>query len=130
VFGVFGVFYLPFYSGSAPLPLVVIAVGAALVVIPRLSYGLTRRMSAAAAPVVVWLAVTIWLYVTSNSLYPEAPVAWRGWQFALLIGIGSLSAAVSVGLVWGDHLRADIERRYGTGTQGRPDQQHPRRTGD
>ncbi len=111
VVAVFGVFYLPAYSGSTPLPLVVVVVAVALVAIPRAAYRLTRKMFAAFLPVMVWFAVTVGLFLTHNGLYLAVPVAWQGWQFALLLGVGALSAAASVGLLWGDHLRARIDAR-------------------
>ncbi len=104
VIGVFGVFFLPMYIGSFPAPVSALLVGATLAVIPRMGYRLTGRMVAALAPAVVWFLVTVGLYLTDNALYTGVPVAWRGWQFALLVGIGGVAAASSVGLVWGDHL--------------------------
>jgi len=109
VIALFGVFFVPLYVGAMPLPVVILPVGVALVVLPRMAYRLARRMFAATAPPVVWLAVTVWLNLCDNALYRGAPVAWQGWQFVLLLGVGSLSAAASVGLLWGDHLRAGTD---------------------
>jgi hypothetical protein len=105
---VVGVLFLPLYVGPVPMPLVVVPVGLALAVLPRMSYRLTRRIGAAAAPPLVWLAVTIWLNLADNALYRGFPVVWQGWQFLLLLGVGSLASAGSVGLLWGDHLRARL----------------------
>jgi hypothetical protein len=111
VIAVFGVFFLPVYAGSTPLPLVIVAVGIGLAVIPRVGYRLTGQLFAAFLPVMVWFAVTVGLFLATNGLYLGVPVAWQGWQFALLVGVGALSAAASVGLLWGDHLRAQIHAR-------------------
>ena len=111
VIAVFGVFYLPMYAGSVGLPVSVLPVALALAVIPRMAYRLTHRMLAALAPVIVWLVVSIALYAVTNSLYLSVPVAWRGWQFTLLLGLGALTAAASVGLLWGDHMRAEFDAR-------------------
>ena len=93
------------------MPVSVLPVALALAVIPRMAYRLTRRMLAALAPVIVWLVVSIALYAVTNSLYLSVPVAWRGWQFTLLLGLGALTAAASVGLLWGDHMRAEFDAR-------------------
>ena len=111
VIGVFGVFYLPLYVGSVPVPVSVLPVALGLAVIPRMAYRLTGRMPAALAPVLVWLVVSIVLYGVTNSLYLSVPVAWRGWQFVLLLGLGALTTAASVGLLWGDHMRAEFDAR-------------------
>ena len=117
VVGLYGVFFLPVFVGSLPLPLVIIPVGLVVMVLPRLTYRLTGRMVAAALPVVVWFLVTVWLYVDTNSLFTNAPIAWRGgWQFMTLLGVGVLGAAASVGTLWGDHLRAQILARSGART--------------
>lgn len=121
VVGLYGVFYLPAYSGSVPLPLVIIPVGVVLVLLPRVTYRLTRRMLAADLPVLVWFVVTVWLYLAQPSLYPNASVAWRaGWQFMALLGVGVLGAAASIGMLWGDHLRDQIRARSAppSGTRG------------
>ncbi len=111
VIGVFGVFYLPVYIGSVPVPVSVLPVALGLAVIPRLAYGLTHRMLAALLPVLAWLVVSIVLYGVTNALYLSVPVAWRGWQFVLLLGLGALTTAASVGLLWGDHMRAEFDAR-------------------
>ena len=111
VIAVFGVFYLPIYIGAVPVPVSVLPVALALALIPRVAYRLTSRMWAAMAPVLAWLVVSVGLYVVTNSLYLSVPVTWRGWQFVLLMGVGALSAAASVGLLWGDHMRAQYEAR-------------------
>jgi len=108
VIGLVGVLFLPWYSGTVPLPVVVLPVGLALAVLPRMAYRLTGRMVAAAAPPLLWLGVLAWLNLTDNALYRGLPVAWPGWQSVLLLGVGLLAATGSVGLLWGDHLRAGM----------------------
>jgi hypothetical protein len=118
VVAVFGVFYLPAYSGATPVPVVVVVVGVALAVIPRVAYRLTRRLVAAFAPALVWFAVTVGLILLHNGLYLAVPVVWQGWQLALLLGVGALSGAASLGLLWGDHVRAQIDSRSGRSPDG------------
>src|ERR1700712_2949690 len=117
VIGVFGVFFLPWYVGSVPVPVSVLPVAAALAVLPRVAYRLTHRLLAALAPALVWLVVSIGLYATTNSLYLSVPIAWRGWQFVLLLGLGALTTAASVGLLWGDHMREEFEARQAASTR-------------
>lgn len=113
VVGVFGVFFLPAYVGSVPMPVVVVGTSAALVVLPRLGYGLTGRMIAGMAPAATWFVVSIGLYLTPNALYRGVPVAWRGWQFYLLIGVGAVAAATSLGLLWSGQLERELDARMG-----------------
>ncbi len=119
VIGVFGVFYLPMYVGAVALPVSVLPVALAVAVIPRVAYRLTHRMPAALAPVLVWLVVSVALYGVTNSLYLSVPVAWRGWQFVVLLGLGALTAAASIGLLWGAHLRTEFDARR-IAAPGRP----------
>ena len=115
VVALFGVFFLPAYSGSVPLPLVIVPVALVVILLPRLTYRLTGRMFAAGLPVLVWFVVTVWLYVSDNSLYRGGSIAWRtGWQFMTLLGVCVLGAAASVGTLWGDHLRAQMLARSTT----------------
>jgi len=113
VVAVFGVFFLPAYVGSVPVPAVVVGTSAALVVLPRVSYRLTGRMIAGMAPAAVWFLVSIGLYLTTNALYRGVPVAWRGWQFYLLIGVGAIAAATSLGLLWSEQLEQELDARIG-----------------
>jgi hypothetical protein len=113
VVAVYGVFFLPAYIGSVPMPAVVVVTAAALVALPRMSYRLTRSMAAALAPAAVWFLVSVGLYLTTNALYRGVPVAWRGWQFYLLIGIGAIAAATSLGLLWSEQLEQQLNTRLG-----------------
>lgn len=120
VLGVFGVFFLPTYLGAVPVPAVVVVTSAALVIMPRVGYRLTRQMGAAMAPVVIWFVVCIGLYLVTNALYRGVPVAWRGWQFYLLIGLGAIAAATSLGLLWSEQFEQKLDARLG------PDPRQPR----
>lgn len=111
VIGLFGILFLPFYVRAIPMPVVVVPVGLALAALPRMTYRLTESMVAAAAPPVLWFAVVASLNLTENALYRGLPLAWRGWQFLLLLGVGLLASACSVGLLWGVHLRAGMPGR-------------------
>lgn len=114
VVAVFGVFFLPAYLGSVPMPAVVVVTSAALFVLPRAGYRLTRSMVAAMAPVAIWFVVSIGLYLTTNALYRGVPVAWRGWQFYLLVGTGAVAAAASLGLLWSEQLEREMTALRGT----------------
>ena len=114
VIAVFGVFFLPTYARSVPVPAVVLVTSAALLVLPRVGHRLTGRMAAALAPVVVWFVVTIGLYLATNALYVGVPVAWRGgWQFYLLVGLGAIAAATSLGLLWSEQVERETAARIG-----------------
>ncbi len=121
-----GLFFLPWYRGSTPLPVAALVVVPVLTALPRMSYRLTGGMPAALAPVLAWLVVTVGLFLADNPLYNATsrsgpsgvPVTWQGWQFLLWVGLGGLVAAVSVGLLWGDHLRLDILARRGSNPPG------------
>jgi len=109
--GLFGMLFLPAYLGSTPMPIVVVPVGLLLVLLPRLTYRLTYRVLAAGLPAIVWLTVTGWIYFLPNPLFRRLPVGWQGWQFLLLVGVGSLAAAATIGLIWGEHLRSKLDVR-------------------
>jgi hypothetical protein len=114
VVAVFGVFFLPTFVGAVPVPAVILVTTATLLVLPRVAYLLTRRMAAAMAPAVVWFVVTIGLYLATNALYLGVPVAYRsGWQFYLLVGLGAIAAAISIGLVWSEQLEQEMNARVG-----------------
>jgi hypothetical protein len=95
------------------MPAVVVVTSAALLVIPRVGYRLTGRMAAAMAPAAVFFLVSIGFYLTSNALYRGVPVAWRGWQFYLLIGTGAIAAATSLGLLWSEQVQREMDARLG-----------------
>ncbi len=107
------VFFLPMRIRSVPVPLSVLPVAAMVAVAPRAAYRLTGRMSAAVAPLICWFVTTAWLGLTRSGLYAGVPLVITGWRFLLLLGVGALAGASSVGLLWGDHLRVADNLRAG-----------------
>src|SRR6478752_1275190 len=101
--------FLPVYVGSVPLPVSVLLGVAAMILAPRACYGLTGSLLAATAPVASWFAVSVWLVLARNPLI-NLPVSvyLAQWRVMLLLGLGSLAAAATVGLIWGDRLRGKI----------------------
>ena len=91
-----------------PFPISAVAVGVACWYLPRLVYPLTRSVALSAAPVVAWFVVTVVLYFLPNPTYaaPLRIYAYAPWRMLLLIGLGALAGAASIGLIWGEHLRA------------------------
>jgi hypothetical protein len=125
--GVVAFFFLPLWLGSVPFPISAVAVGAACWFLPRLVYPLTGSIAMSAAPVVAWFVVTVVLYFLPNPTYaaPLRIYAYAPWRMLLLVGLGALAGAASIGLLWGEHLRArysadpspssDVDRDPGSG---------------
>ncbi|MTD12927.1 hypothetical protein GIS00_03075 [Nakamurella sp. YIM 132087] len=90
------VFQLPQHLGAVPFPVSVLLVGAVLAWAPRACHGLTGSVLGAGAPVIVWFLVTAWLALTRNAMY-RAPVSVSDWRMYLLIGVGVLVAAWTLG---------------------------------
>ena len=114
-----GIAYLPLYLGSIPLPISA-AIGAAIMWwAPRTCYRLTGSMPAAVLPAAVWFTVSVWLVLARNPIMTGVPltVVAGQWRVMVLLGLGSLAAAASVGMVWGDRLRDKLatQRRSGGG---------------
>ena len=114
-----GVVYLPLYIGTIPLPISA-AIGAAIMWwAPRTCYRLTGSMPAAVLPAAVWFTVSVWLVLARNPIMTGVPltVVAGQWRVMVLLGLGSLAAAASVGMVWGDRLRDKLatQRRSGGG---------------
>ena len=107
---VVGIAFLPFYLGSVPLPISALLGVAAMILAPRACYGLTGSAVAAALPVAAWFGVSVWLVLARNSLMPELPVSvyQQQWRVTVLLGLGALAAAATLGLIWGDRLKARI----------------------
>ena len=106
---VLGIAFLPLYLGPVPLPVSALLGVGAMILAPRACYGLTGSMVAAAAPVVSWFGVTVWLVLSRNALINLPITVYEGqWRVMLLLGLGSLAAAATVGLIWGDQLRSRI----------------------
>ncbi len=107
---VVGVAFLPWYLGVVPMPVSVLVGVAAMVVGPRVCFALTRSLLAAAAPVLTWFGVSVWLALIRNPVMPELPVSvvTGQWRVMLLLGLGALAAAATLGLLWGDRMKARI----------------------
>ena len=115
--GVLGFFFLPLWLGSVPFPITALVAGAACWYLPRLVYRLTGSVGLAAAPVVAWFVMTIVLYFLPNPTYaaPLRIYAYAPWRMLVLVGLGALAGAASIGLLWGEHLRA----QYASSDMGR-----------
>jgi hypothetical protein len=123
---VLGLAFLPWYIGPVPMPISALLGVAAMVLAPRTCYGLTGSLLAAALPVAAWFVVSVWLVLSYNRMLPQVPltVATGQWRVMVLLGLGSLAAAATLGLIWGDRLRARIaaeqsEKSVAIATPGR-----------
>ena len=107
---VLGIFFLPFHIGAVPLPISALLGVAAMLLAPRAGYGLTGSLLAAALPVAAWFAVSVYLVLARSTLMVGLPVTVINgqWRVMLLLGLGSLAAAATLGLIWGDRLRDKI----------------------
>jgi len=107
---VLGIAFLPLYLGSIPFPISALLGVAAMILAPRACYRLTGSLVAALLPVAAWFAVSVWLVLARNSLMGGLPVTVINgqWRVMVLLGLGSLAAAATVGLIWGDRLRDKI----------------------
>lgn len=105
-----GLVFLPLHIGSVPLPISALLGVAAMVLAPRSCYRLTGSLAAAVAPVLAWFAVCVWFVLKHNSVMPMVPLTVTGgqWRVMLLLGLGSLAAAATVGLLWADRLRSRL----------------------
>lgn len=106
----FGIAFLPLYIGSIPFPISALLGVAAMILAPRACYRLTGSLIAALLPVVAWLGVSVWLVLARNNLMNGLPVTVINgqWRVMVLLGLGSLAAAATVGLIWGDRLKDKI----------------------
>jgi hypothetical protein len=104
---VVGMAFLPLHIGSLPFPISALLGVAAMVLAPRACYRLTGSLIAALLPVAAWFAVSVWLVLARNSLLGGLPVTVINgqWRVMVLLGLGSLAAAATLGLIWGDRLR-------------------------
>ena len=107
---VLGLVFLPLYVGSVPLPISALLGVAAMILAPRACYRLTGSLAAAVAPVLVWFAVSVWFVLKYNSVMPTVPltVIAGQWRVMVLLGLGSLAAAATIGLLWADRLRSRL----------------------
>jgi hypothetical protein len=92
-----------------PLPISALLGVGAMILGPRACYGLTGSMPAAIAPVVSWFGVSVALVLSRNALINLPVTVYQAqWRVMVLLGLGSLAAAATVGLIWGDRLRERI----------------------
>jgi len=118
-----GVVYLPLYIGTIPLPISAAIGVVAMWWSPRACYRLTGSLLAAFAPAAAWFGVSVWLVLARNAILGGVPfsVATGQWRVMVLLGLGSLAAAASIGLVWGDRLRTRLaSERAGPGVPDSP----------
>ena len=118
-----GVVYLPLYIGTIPLPISAAIGVAAMWWGPRACYRLTDSLSAAFLPAAAWFGVSVWLVLSRNAILGGVPfaVATGQWRVMVLLGLGSLAAAASIGLLWGDRLRTRLAgERAGPGDADSP----------
>lgn len=99
--------FLPLHIGSIPFPVSALLGVAAMIFAPRACYRLTGSPIAALLPVVAWFGVSVALVLARNRLLNGLPVTVVNgqWRVMVLLGLGSLAAAATVGLIWGDRLR-------------------------
>ncbi len=109
---VVAVFFLPLYVGTVPLPVSALLGAAVVFVAIRLSYRLTTSMPAALAPAVGWLVTAVYLSFSKTLGYPLVIGDWRA---TMLLGVGALAAAMGVGLSWGTHQLALVDRSGAAG---------------
>jgi hypothetical protein len=121
--GLMAMFYLPLYAGPVPLPVSVLLAVGAMVLGPRTAYRLTGSLIAALLPVLAWFGVTVWMTLNRNDIMPTAPLTVTSgqWRVMLLLGLGALAAAATIGLVWGDRLRERIRREQAAAVAGAAD---------
>ncbi len=119
--GLMAMFYLPLYAGPVPLPISVLLGVAAMIIGPRTAYRLTGSLVAALLPVLAWFGVTVWMTLNRNDVMPTAPLTVTSgqWRVMLLLGLGALAAAATIGLIWGDRLRDRIRREQAAAGTGR-----------
>jgi hypothetical protein len=107
---VVGFAFLPWYLGTIPLPVSALLGVAAMVAAPRACFALTGSLLAAALPVLTWFGVSVWITLSTNSLMPTVSltVVNGQWRVMVLLGLGALAAAATIGVLWGDRLRDSI----------------------
>jgi hypothetical protein len=104
---VLGLAFLPMHIGAVPFPISALLGVGAMILGPRAAYRLTGSVVAAVLPVAAWFAVSVWLVLSRNTMMPGLPltVIDGQWRVMVLLGLGSLAAAATLGLIWGDRLR-------------------------
>ena len=102
-----GLAFLPMHIGAVPFPISALLGVGAMILAPRACYRLTGSVLAALLPVAAWFGVSVWLVLSRNTIMPGLPltVIAGQWRVMVLLGLGSLAAAATLGLIWGDRLR-------------------------
>lgn len=110
--------YLPLHIGAVPFPVSALLGAAAMVLAPWGCYRLTGSLLAALLPVLVWFAISVWVVLTRNSIMPSLPltVIAGQWRVMLLLGLGALAAAASIGLIGAERLRTRLLTQAGGST--------------
>jgi hypothetical protein len=118
-----GLMFLPAYVGSVPLPVSALLGVGAMILAPRACYRLTGSLAAALAPVLTWFAVSVWFVLKHNPVLPTVPltVVQGQWRVMLLLGLGSLAAAATVGLLWADRLKVRMAAQRAAAPGAAPD---------
>jgi hypothetical protein len=114
--------FLPLYVGSVPLPVSALLGVAAMILGPRTCYRLTGSMAAALLPVAAWFGVCVWVVLSYNRILPTVPltVISGQWRVMVLLGLGALAAAATIGLIWGDRLRDRVAAERAAADPGPP----------
>jgi len=121
--------FLPLHIGAVPFPISALLGVGAMILAPRACYRLTGSVVAAVLPVAAWFGVSVWLVLSRNTMMPGLPltVIEGQWRVMLLLGLGSLAAAATLGLIWGDRLRDRLaaERAAADARDNDPDRADP-----
>jgi hypothetical protein len=91
----FEVLLVPLYAGRVLVPVAVLLAIAGNLALPRMARTLVGSTWAAAAPVVVWLVVTVALGFTSR---PEGDVLLPGGGYVQWVGFGVFLGGLAAGL--------------------------------
>lgn len=105
-----GTAFLPLYVGSIPLPISVLLGPIVLWWAPRAVHRLTGSVFAAVLPAAAWLITAGWLSIARNGILPGQPYAVHDgqWRVMLLLGLGALTGAAALSLIWGEHVRRQV----------------------
>ncbi|AOS61722.1 hypothetical protein [Actinoalloteichus hymeniacidonis] len=91
-----GMFFLPLYVGTVPVPVSALVAGIANLWLVREAARLSTRVAVVAAPLAAWLTVV----VLFAFIRPGGDVVLLDdWRSLLLLAVGSLPAAMAVGTV-------------------------------
>ena len=93
--GMLEVLLVPLYAGRVLVPVAVVLAIAGNLVLPRLARSLADSTWVAAAPVVVWLIVTVGLGFTAR---PEGDVLLPGGGYVQWVGFGVFLGGLGAGL--------------------------------